>query len=545
MAAYPKPTGNSGTFNNQSFNNPDNAGGLTVEEGLKYFVSYPVTQSPSNITANNFTTTGFLNVAGTSQFGGDATFIGGATITGPLSFSDNIIVEGTVTVDQALLALTTAEIDGELTVNNNIILDYDPAFPTIKTYIQFSDNTIQDTAFIEANYAQLNTANEFLTGFTQTFSGPVILNGNTTLGTGLNMNTNSISGVNIVSSNSLTLTSPVLPLVAGNNTGMGQTVGLMYINNNTPYVNNPSFSFALQGASGFQSILNLTPDGSALNSSLDMTNFGITSCSSINATTGNYITTISPPDGDNTTKIATTAWVTANSASPVLTNYAQLTYPTLQTFTGSMFFSGTVNFSTVNTVNSAILSGATLQGSCRGFTQTFGSNTTELATTAFVANATPINTLGIGLSVYTVTDPGRCTFPSAALQETQQTNSTGTAYASFFSSPFVFNTVNVGGVPVAGSSSGITPLTNPILVLQLSKLPWPNAFGSTPATGWFTLIGSSTNSSGTTSVSIPCAFASTGASPSGITLLYIGSAYNVGNGCSVTVTLASLGLFAS
>ena len=135
MAAYPKPSGNTGTFNNSSFNNAGNTGGLTIADGLKYFVSYPTTQSPSTITANNFVTTGSLNVAGTSQFGGDAIFIGGATITGPLTFADNVEVQGTTTLDDTLLCLTTANIDGELTCNGGILMT--PQSPSTNSIIDF------------------------------------------------------------------------------------------------------------------------------------------------------------------------------------------------------------------------------------------------------------------------------------------------------------------------------------------------------------------------------------------------------------------------
>ena len=164
MAAYPKPSGNTGTFNNQSFSNTGNTGGLTVEEGLKYFVSYPTTQSPSTITANNFTTTGALNVAGTSQFGGDATFIGGATITGPLTFADNVEVQGTTTLDDTLLCLTTVTVDGILTAETGIDI-------SISGGITFPDNTTQTTAYDDTNAVQNNQNNTFLSPYIQTFQG--------------------------------------------------------------------------------------------------------------------------------------------------------------------------------------------------------------------------------------------------------------------------------------------------------------------------------------------------------------------------------------
>jgi hypothetical protein len=191
MAAYPKPNNTTGTFNNQSFVNPD-TGGLTIDEAKQYFVTFPTTQSPSTIVANNLNTTGALNVAGDSQFGGDVEFIGGVSITGLITFENDVEVVGTTTLDDTFLALSTAEIDGELTVNNNIILNYDPAFPTVKTFIQFSDLTVQDTAFVDANYAQKNESNTFEAGFTQTFDGIVDL-GDSASASGLTLNNNTLS----------------------------------------------------------------------------------------------------------------------------------------------------------------------------------------------------------------------------------------------------------------------------------------------------------------------------------------------------------------
>lgn len=138
MAQYPKPSGNSGTFNNSNFNN-NQSGGLTIAEGLKYFVSYPKTQSPSTITANNFSTTGNLDVAGDSQFGGDVNFLGGVSITGGIVFKDDVEVQGTTTLDDTLLCLTTTTMDGELTVNNNILLNPSLTTPTVAPYLELTN----------------------------------------------------------------------------------------------------------------------------------------------------------------------------------------------------------------------------------------------------------------------------------------------------------------------------------------------------------------------------------------------------------------------
>lgn len=162
MAQYPKPSSTSGTFNNTSFNN-NQTGGLTIAEGLKYFISYPKTQSPSTITADNFTTTGNLDVAGDSQFGGDVNFLGGVSITGGITFENDVEVVGTTTLDDNLLCLTTATVTELLTCQGGVDIT------TIGDGITFPDNTTQTTAFIEANYAQLNTDNTFLAPYIQTF----------------------------------------------------------------------------------------------------------------------------------------------------------------------------------------------------------------------------------------------------------------------------------------------------------------------------------------------------------------------------------------
>ena len=138
MAQYPKPSGSSGTFNNGNFNN-NQSGGLTITEGLKYFVSFPKTQTPSTITADNFTTTGNLDVAGDSQFGGDVNFLGGVSITGGIVFKDDVEVQGTTTLDDTLLCLNDTTIDGELTITNNVILEPNALTPTVAPYLELTN----------------------------------------------------------------------------------------------------------------------------------------------------------------------------------------------------------------------------------------------------------------------------------------------------------------------------------------------------------------------------------------------------------------------
>ena len=529
MAAYPKPNNNTGTFNNQNFVHPD-TGGLTIDEAKQYFVTFPNTQSPSTIIANNFNTTGSLNVAGDSQFGGDVEFIGGVSITGVITFENDVEVVGTTTLDDTFLALSTAEIDGELTVNNNIILNYDPAFPTVKTFIQFSDLTVQDTAYNDTTAVHVDQNNTFLSPFIQTFQGsnatlpttaplqfsnvttseygtlyvdpginndltiysnqtgggltvrnstnsftinptatntatflnpistnssitgnnfnlsapsqdayslylnsvggyglvvanitpsgfgtltlsnngsinttltatsaglvintPISVTGNINMnnynvnnintitgygsnnitcnstlsmgsGKSINMNSNNItnigalagitgvvtvnSAISMGSGNAININNSTLNLYSETiATNIGQAVGQVYFNNNAPFANSPSFSFALYKSGGFSSVLDLSPTTVAVTTQLNMNSQNIINCNSITDVTGQYVTTNTPPDNTIPTAIATTQYV-ANNA-PI---YLQSSFTNVWAGTSS------ISPSTVNVITTRIAS---------------------------------------------------------------------------------------------------------------------------------------------------------------------------------------------
>ena len=61
--------------------------------------------------------------------------------------------------------LKTTNISGLTTITNDLVIN------GVGNFLQFPDNTQQTTAFIEANYAQLNTDNTFLSPYIQTFQG--------------------------------------------------------------------------------------------------------------------------------------------------------------------------------------------------------------------------------------------------------------------------------------------------------------------------------------------------------------------------------------
>jgi microcystin-dependent protein len=107
------PSKNVPTFNSPNFNTATQS--LTYGDALKSFLAYPQAQGKEQLVDTD--------VSGTLQLFGDLSIVG----TG--------------------------------------------------NYIQFPDATQQTTAFIEANYAQLNTDNTFLSPFTNTFQGTNASNG--------------------------------------------------------------------------------------------------------------------------------------------------------------------------------------------------------------------------------------------------------------------------------------------------------------------------------------------------------------------------------
>lgn len=373
---------------------------------------------------------------------------------------------------QGTETLATTIVSGELTVQNNSTFADLATFNngidiTTTAGIKFSDTTVQTTAFVEANYAQLNTDNIFLPTFTNTFNGSVDLGTNaiaTTQASGNNStlvattafvqdavqvsgvqvgdspllwsgsNTNqynagtvatlantypyglsqlyNISGgteeFSLVANNGqagsqdnafriyciqgnqtgsqITALTPQL-ILSNNGTSMqvkdginiplGQTYSINNVNILNPYSTTVQMNSAISTALTPYALINgqqftgtptlqTTPTAgisspSAIANLQYITNQGFAPLASP-ALTGTP-TAPTQPLGDNSTAIATTAFVLANSdPAPDLTNYAQLNTATAQTFTG------TVNFT----------------GNATAITQTIPNNSTAIATTAYV-----------------------------------------------------------------------------------------------------------------------------------------------------------------
>ena len=109
--SYLPPTSSSATFDSSSFNRANEA--LTYQTALDNFLAYPTAQGTEN--------------------------------------------------------LKTTNVGGLLTLTNDLIINCPTGASA--NYIQFTDGTKQSTAFVEADYAQLNTDNLFLQPSTNTFQG--------------------------------------------------------------------------------------------------------------------------------------------------------------------------------------------------------------------------------------------------------------------------------------------------------------------------------------------------------------------------------------
>jgi len=196
MAQYPIPTTGYATYNGDIFQPPGANQGLTVEDGKKYFVTYPTSQA------------------------------------GTQTFSD-VDVVGT------FAANSTSEFDGTLTVkNSNFLLNGVDG----TNYIQFPDGTKQYTATQDkTGYALLaggtSSVPQVFTGYDQ-FENQTIFNGdNTTV-----QNTGIIKFVNTNTNSSGTLYQDAtggndMTLWSSNTTG-GLTV------------RNPSYSFTVNPTTG-------------------------------------------------------------------------------------------------------------------------------------------------------------------------------------------------------------------------------------------------------------------------------------------------------
>ena len=181
MAAYPKYQPQFGIYNPNNFSRQPTANdGLTIDTAKLYFLQFPNAQTSQTEYLHS------IGVGSDATFNGPVTFNETVTYNQDIEFLANVIVDGTATVTGNLLCESTATITDILTCETGIDI-------SVSGGVTFPDNTTQTTAFIEANYAQLNTDNIFEAGFTQTFNGDVNLNGVTNIGNNISGNYSQIN----------------------------------------------------------------------------------------------------------------------------------------------------------------------------------------------------------------------------------------------------------------------------------------------------------------------------------------------------------------
>jgi hypothetical protein len=181
-----------------------------------------------------------------------------------------------------------------------------------------------------------------------------LTNGGHTSYENINMNYNDINNINNI-------------YFGGNNCSISNqsdfNPNVLAIANNAPIANSPLIYFQMLNGSGTPfSPLNIAYNNISVNSSnmnfintdiymdtnsnINGINGGNNTIDSFNLTNS---TATTQPLNTNNTSIATCEFVLANQGTPTdLSNYAQKTYSTLQTFTGPITFTGTVNSNAYN-----------------------------------------------------------------------------------------------------------------------------------------------------------------------------------------------------
>lgn len=534
MAAYPIYQPQYGIYNPNNFSKQPSANdALTVDTAKLYFLQFPNAQTTQTEYLHS------IGVGSDATFNGTVTFNDTVTYNTDIEFTADVLVDGMATVMDNLLCESTATITDILTCEGGIDISI------VGKGLTFPDNTTQTTAFIEANYAQLNTANTFLSPYVQSIAGSLNIGNDTTpsidytsiaqgggtlginnlsttspsmsfglkngsvlksyfniqpsgcnLETGLNMNNNTITG-GIYNGTQLNGTSLSC-------TGGGSATNFNYYSTNAFSIN-MGLSDTLFILNAGNNVMAMSPSLITAYKDISMNSNDITNCVSINAPTGTFVTSATPLTTDNSTKIATTAFV-KNAISSGGAAYALLTAPAgaLQTFTTPINFSSTLQLGSVNV--------ATV-------------NNLPQATSSFLQPWTlsPIS--------------GLVTLNSGAAQEVIQQSTSSSAYAYFVSNPvaFQFNTLGTPSLyDIIGQFQFSTAATGGTLIL-----PWAN-FPPPGGNYWVTVQVNSVSNGINTSITQrwPVSFGNAG----GYGVINILAYYNMGNNTTNFYDFSTLGL---
>jgi hypothetical protein len=556
MAAYPIPKPQYGIYNQNNFS-PQTTGqtGLTIDEGKKYFLTFPNAQTTQTEYLDN------IGVGGTATFENAVIFNDTVTYNADIEFNQDVIVDGTATVGGNLLCDTTATISGTLTAETGIDI-------SISGGITFPDNTTQTTAYNDTNVVQNDQANTFLYPFTQTFNGAVnilsstgvsptlslfsgtipttiyqnggqlsfnnsgtfasnsgcnfaffnssnnmstvlnIASAGTNLYSDLSMNDNNITGINnlsVSSGQTLNIVDGVTNIMTFNTSGINSyetiTMNGVNLNMNT---NNITGIGALTGT-GLGNITCNSPLIMGSGQSVNLNGNVMIGCASITRSTGYYVTTNTPPDGDDTGNIATTQFV-QTAISGGVDGFAYLTSPVgLQTFTTPINFTSTLQYNSITVATTSQL--------------------------PFYTVDTPISLAGPAGSI---TGQITANFP-LTLQTTIRTpyvNSSNSTYIiEFLNTPIGINTNSY----LNGSTSTYpvnTPLTFPAFGISFGTTnPWT---GPWPENTTDFCYGTTNTGAG---IQFTIAYVYSGNNY----VIYFGYPYNLGNNISCIFSLSSIG----
>lgn len=155
MSAEPPPANANGGYNPDDWTNANDP--VDQQYLAQNYLQFPNAQGAE--TMGDLIVSGAFTAQDPATFADTATFNNGINIgVGDLTFSD-LTVQSTAFIEANYAQLNT---------DNTFLSPYIQKFASGVT---FGDDTTQTTAFIEANYAQLNTDNVFLAPYQNTFAG--------------------------------------------------------------------------------------------------------------------------------------------------------------------------------------------------------------------------------------------------------------------------------------------------------------------------------------------------------------------------------------
>jgi hypothetical protein len=215
------------------------------------------------------------------------------------------------------------------------------------------------------------------------------------------------SAISMGSGNAININNSTLNLYSGTiATSIGQSIGQVYFNNNAPFANSPSFSFALYKSTGFSSVLDLSPTVVTLTTPLNMNNQNINNIDTLTGNSASNIT-FNSSIGMGTGKSINMN----NNGISLISSLSGGSGATPITISSPLTMSPASNISMNNNDITLIGSGST------AYTQPNGTSNTSIATTAYVQNMFVTQTISLAAyNAYYAITPQFNSFISSYIQ---------------------------------------------------------------------------------------------------------------------------------